>query len=308
MKPEMCARFFLDHLAVERGSSRNTLDAYRRDLAVYAERLKKNGIVEVEAVRPSDVTEFLKAERGEGRSPQTISRRLSAVRGMHRFAVESGTATDDPTREIVGPKKVRKLPGALGVAEVERLLGSASGEEPLALRDRALLEFAYATGVRASEAVSLDLDDLEADPELVRVRGKGDVERWVPVGKIARRAVSRWIDEGRPPLLKGVPRSAVFLNARGSRLSRMGFWQVIKRHALKAGVRPDVSPHSLRHSFATHLLEGGADLRVVQELLGHADLSTTQVYTKVDRTYLSEIHATFHPRGGVPSTPGPGGA
>ena len=296
MRIATCIGLCLDTLSVERDASPHTLAAYRRDLAKWTEYLKRHGRVEVGEASAKDVAGFLQAERRAGRSPATIARRLSAVRGLHRFAVEAGDASDDPTREITGPRKVRKLPGALSVPETERLLEATAGDGPLDLRDRALLELAYATGVRASEAVGLDLVDLDSDPELIRVRGKGDVERWVPLGTIARAAVARWIERGRPPLVRERREGALFVNRRGTRLSRAGFWTVIKRRARAAGIRRDVSPHSLRHSFATHLLEGGADLRVVQELLGHADLSTTQIYTKVDRTYLAEIHRTHHPR------------
>jgi integrase/recombinase XerD len=296
LKLRTLAESFLAEMAVERGASPHTLDAYRRDLAGYLKWLSRRGREEAADVAPDDVTGYLEAERKAGRRPSTIGRRLSAIRGLHRHGVEAGAAEIDPTREIVGPRKVRKLPGALAVPEIERLLASPNGDEPLALRDRALLEFGYATGVRASEAVGFDVADLDLDPDLVRVRGKGDVERWVPLGDHARRAVARWVETGRPALLRDREEPALFLNARGRRLSRMGFWTVIKKHARAAGVRGDVSPHTLRHSFATHLLEGGADLRVVQELLGHADLATTQIYTKVDRTYLTEVHRTFHPR------------
>ncbi len=296
MKLDTAAQLFLDHLAVERDVSPNTLAAYRRDLAIYAESLGQAGVVEVESVGREDVTKFLHRENRAGRSAATLSRRLSAVRGLHRFAHASGLAEEDPAREVAGPRKARRLPGALSVPEVEALLRSPRGDTPLGLRDRALLEFGYATGLRATEAVAVDVSDLEQDDGFVRVRGKGGVERWVPVGEHARAAVAAWLRDGRPSLL-GVRREpALFLNARGRRLSRMGFWLVIKRHARGAGLESKISPHTLRHSFATHLLEGGADLRVVQELLGHADLATTQVYTQVDTTYLAEVHRTFHPR------------
>jgi integrase/recombinase XerD len=296
MRTETAARLFLDALAVEKGLSRRTLDAYRLDLAAYAEHLARRGVDEIGGARPDDVTEFLRGQRERGRAASTVSRRLSAVRGLHRFAIGAGAAGTDPTREVAGPRRLRRLPGALSVADVERLLASPRGSEPLALRDRALLEFAYATGLRAAEAMGVDLADLDAEPGLLRVRGKGDVERWVPVGRVAERAVEAWVRDGRPALVRDRRETALFVNQRGRRLSRMGFWLVIRRHARAAGLVRKVSPHTLRHSFATHLLEGGADLRVVQELLGHADLSTTQVYTKVDTTYLSEVHRTHHPR------------
>jgi integrase/recombinase XerD len=286
---------YLDELAVERGASRNTLDAYRRDLAAWAAYLEAAGIADLAAVSAEDVTSFLRRERSRGRSAATVSRRLAALRGFFRFAHAEGSAAEDPTREVFGPRRVRRLPGALSVAEVERLLEAPTGDAPLAVRDRALLEFAYASGVRVSEACAVDVADLGVEPGMVRVRGKGGVERWIPVGRIARRALQDWIRRGRPALA-APGEAALFVNARGRRLGRHGFWRVLRGHVRAAGIRRAVSPHTLRHSFATHLLEGGADLRVVQELLGHADLSTTQVYTKVDTTYLAEVHRTFHPR------------
>jgi len=289
-------RLFLDELAVERGLSRHTLDAYRRDLAAYAQHLDASRIADVERVKREQVTGFLARERKRGRSPATVGRRLAAVRGLHRFAVSEGIAEEDPTREVSGPRNLRRLPGALTVPEMERLLDAPRGDGPLVLRDRALLELGYASGTRVSELTALDVADLEEEPGMIRVRGKGGVERWVPVGGYARRAVRTWLRRGRGELLRDDREPALFLNARGGRLSRAGFWRILKAHARTAGIRRPVSPHTLRHSFATHLLEGGADLRVVQELLGHADLSTTQIYTKVDRTYLTEIHRTFHPR------------
>jgi integrase/recombinase XerD len=296
MNVRTAVRLFLDELAVERGLSRHTLDAYRRDLAAYALHLDASRIEDVERVRREEVAGFLVRERKAGRSAATVGRRLAAVRGLHRFAVSEGIAEEDPTREVAGPRNLRRLPGALTVPEMERLLDAPRGDGPLPLRDRALLELGYASGTRVSELTGLDLADLDEEPGMIRVRGKGGVERWVPVGGYARRAVKTWIRRGRPKLLRDDRQPALFLNARGGRLSRAGFWRILKAHALTAGISRPVSPHTLRHSFATHLLEGGADLRVVQELLGHADLSTTQIYTKVDRTYLTEIHRSFHPR------------
>ncbi|MDP7032047.1 MAG: site-specific tyrosine recombinase XerD [Gemmatimonadota bacterium] len=296
MKLEDAKRRFLDELSVERGASKNTLDAYRRDLAAYVEALRKREVVEVEHVTPTLVAEFLESETKRGRAPTTVRRRLSAVRGLHRSALRAGLAGEDPTREVVGPRRTRKLPGALTVPEIERLLAAVPKEGPLALRDTALLEFGYATGLRASEMASVNEGDLDEEPGLVRVRGKGEVERQVPVGRIARHAVEAWRRKGRPSLLRGRREDALFLNARGGRLSRAGIWLAIRRHARAAGLGGSVSPHTLRHSFATHLLEGGEDLRVVQELLGHADLSTTQIYTRVDTTLLSEVHRSAHPR------------
>jgi integrase/recombinase XerD len=287
---------YLDELAVERGLSANTLTAYRRDLTAYVAHLARRKVTAMSDVTHDQVTAFLQHERKAGRSAATIARRLTSVRGWHRWAVAESHAGTDPTADVFGPRKVAKLPGALTVPEVERILEAASEATPLGLRDRALLEFGYATGVRASEAVAVNLEDLDDEPGLLRVKGKGEVERWVPVGGEARRAIDRWTAGGRIELTRGRRESALFVNQHGRRLSRMGFWLVIKRYALRSGLDRGVSPHTLRHSFAKHLLEGGADLRVVQELLGHADLSTTQVYTKVDRTYLTEVHRSFHPR------------
>ncbi|MGQ0722750.1 MAG: tyrosine recombinase, partial [Candidatus Eiseniibacteriota bacterium] len=241
------------------------------------------------------LTSCLGGVGSRGRRGANVRRRLAALRGLFRFAHAEGSAAEDPTREVSGPRRLRRLPGALSVAEVERLLDAPSGDAPLALRDRALLELAYATGVRVSEACAVDLADLGVEPGMLRVRGKGGVERWIPVGRVARGALQEWTGRGRPALA-APGEAALFVNARGRRLGRHGFWRVLRGHVRAAGIRRAVSPHTLRHSFATHLLEGGADLRVVQELLGHADLSTTQVYTKVDTTYLAEVHRTFHPR------------
>lgn len=287
---------FLDDVATERGLALNTCAAYRRDLDAYQRALRTEGVEDIERVRREDVTTFLRRERDAGSSPATLGRRLAAVRGLHRFAHERGLAADDPGREVSGPRRARKLPGALTIPEVERLLAAVRGDEPLAQRDRALLELAYATGLRASETVGVDVADLAEDEGFLRVRGKGSVERWVPVGRLARRAVDEWVARGRPLLARDASEPALFVNRRGRRLTRAGFWLVLGRHAKAAGLQRRVSPHSLRHSFATHLLEGGADLRVVQELLGHADLATTQIYTRVDTAYLAEVHRTFHPR------------
>jgi integrase/recombinase XerD len=287
---------FLDEVAGERGLARNTCAAYRRDLQAYERALSALGVTEIGQVARQHVTGFLRRERDAGRSAATLGRRLAAVRGLHRFAHDRGLAARDPAREVSGPRRTRRLPGVLTVPEVERLLAvPRQGDERLVLRDRALLELAYATGLRASETVGVDVEDLDEDPGFVRVRGKGGVERWVPIGAHARRAVAAWLRDGRPRVARNAG-GALFLNLRGRRLTRAGLWLVLRRHAARAGLRRKVSPHSLRHSFATHLLEGGADLRVVQELLGHADLATTQIYTRVDIEYLAEVHRSFHPR------------
>jgi integrase/recombinase XerD len=290
------ARRFLESIAVEKGVSPRTSESYRRDLDVYIAALDREGAREIDEIRAEHITRFLESEHRAGRAPTTLARRLAAVRGLHRWAQSSGISRRDPTRDAKGPKRPNRLPKALSVVEVEALLAGARGDDPLAQRDRAALELAYATGLRASELVAVNESHLDEEPGMLRVLGKGRVERWVPVGEIARDAVDVWRRNGRAALAGPHAGDALFVSRRGRRLSRLGFWTIVRDRAAAAGLSSRVSPHTLRHSFATHLLEGGADLRVVQELLGHADLSTTQVYTRVDATYLREIHRGFHPR------------
>ncbi len=300
---------YLEHLAVERGLSSNTLAAYRRDLERYAAFLAGERVVRPEQVRPEQVSGFLAAIRTgqDGRAALTASsaaRTVVAVRGFHRFLVLDGVVAADPAGEVRPPPAPRRLPKAIGVHEVELLLEAASAVgTPASLRDRALLEVLYGSGARISEAVGLDLDDVDGDRGLVLLRGKGRKERLVPVGSFAVTALQAYLVRARPGLAvrgRGVP--AVFLNSRGGRLSRQSAWAVLRAAAERADLAPKVSPHTLRHSFATHLLEGGADVRVVQELLGHASVTTTQIYTKVTADTLREVYAAAHPR-----ALGPGG-
>jgi integrase/recombinase XerD len=291
---------YLAHLAVERGLAANTLASYRRDLRRYAEHLRSRGRAELDQVAESDVRAFLAALReGDGEHPALVAssaaRAVSAVRGLHRFALREGVTAHDPAHEVRPPRQLRRLPKAITVDEVERLI-AASGPDgaPLTLRNRALLEVLYGTGARISEAVGLAVDDLEDDQ--VRLRGKGGRTRVVPLGRYARAALDAYLVRARPGLLahgRGTP--AVFLNARGGRLTRQGAWEVLQAAAERAGLA-GISPHVLRHSFATHLLDGGADVRVVQELLGHASVTTTQVYTLVTVDKLREVYAAAHPR------------
>ncbi|MEJ2853962.1 MULTISPECIES: site-specific tyrosine recombinase XerD [unclassified Saccharothrix] len=281
---------FLDHLAVERGTSRNTLDSYRRDLRRYAEHLDRVGVGELGAVGEQHITAFAASLRGEGLAESSVARTLVTVRGLHRFAHREGITAHDPARDVHPPTPPRRLPKALPVDDVLRLLDTAGG-----LRDKALLELLYSTGARISEVVGLDVDDVDTAERTVLLDGKGGKQRLVPVGRPALAALEAYLVRARPGLVKrGTP--ALFLNARGGRLSRQTAWQVLKTAAERAGVTAEVSPHTLRHSFATHLLEGGADVRVVQELLGHASVTTTQVYTLVTVNTLREVYATAHPR------------
>jgi integrase/recombinase XerD len=299
-------RTYLDHLSVERGLATNTLSSYRRDLRRYAGYLGELGIDDLDAVTEQTVTAFLVSLR-EG-SPEhpplsatSAARTVVAVRGFHKFCVRDGLATTDPASAVRPPAAAKRLPKALPLADVEAILeASGAPGTTLALRDRALLEILYGTGARISEAVGLDIDDLDLVDGTALLRGKGGKQRLVPVGTYAREAVEHYLTRARPELVTaGGARAsiaAVFLNARGGRLSRQSAWSVLVKTAERAGVTRDVSPHTMRHSFATHLLEGGADVRVVQELLGHASVTTTQIYTLVTVDNLREVFAAAHPR------------
>jgi integrase/recombinase XerD len=292
---------YLDHLTVERGLSRNTLASYRRDLLRYAEALTAAGIGDLGAVGSGEITRHLAGLRAEGLASSSAARAISAVRGLHRFAAREGLVGVDVAAEVKPPAPPKRLPKALDVDQVTRLL-AAGDDSPLGLRDKALLEFLYGTGARISEAVGAAIDDLDLgdDPAAV-LHGKGGRTRLVPVGGYAKDALGAYLVRGRPALAeKGRGTPAVFLNARGGRLSRQSAWTILHRAARTAGLPVEgphaVSPHTLRHSYATHLLDGGADVRVVQELLGHASVTTTQVYTLVTVERLREVYATAHPR------------
>jgi integrase/recombinase XerD len=305
-------RAYLDHLLVERALAGNTLSSYRRDLDRYQQWLTAAGIGALEAVGTGHVAQFLATLRvGDERHPplsvSSAARTVSAVRGLHRFAAAEGLTTGDPAHDVHPPTPGKRLPKALSVYEVEQLLAAAGAEtdaDPLVLRDRALLEFLYGTGARISEAVGAAVDDLDladgADgtaDSTVRLSGKGGKSRLVPVGGYACRAVSAYLTRARPALARaGGGHGALFLNARGGALSRQSAWSILRRAAQRARLDGSVSPHTLRHSFATHLLDGGADVRVVQELLGHASVTTTQVYTLVTVDKLREVYTTTHPR------------
>ncbi len=296
---------YLRHLTIERGMAKNTLLAYKRDLGKYLEALEKMGITDSAEITEIVVRNFAQALVSEkGLVATSVARILAAVRGFHKFMLFEGISDNDVSAAVKPPKAPKRLPKAISIQEIEILL-KAAGPEPddvagagdiIRVRDRAILELLYATGARVSEIVNMDLDDL-IDPEIVRLFGKGSKERIVPVGKYAQAAVAAYLVRVRPTLAtlsRGTP--ALFLNQRGSRLSRQSIWQIISNAALAAKLGVEVSPHTFRHSFATHLLEGGADVRVVQELLGHASVTTTQIYTLVTVDALREIYASSHPR------------
>jgi integrase/recombinase XerD len=287
---------FRDYLALEVGNSVHTVDNYLRDLRRLVAHAGRSGARGPTAITAAQLREFVYALKDLGLAPATIRRQISAIRTYYKFLVGEALAARDPSERIESPKLGRTLPSVLTVTEVERLLAAPNTDEPLAIRDRALLEFAYATGARVSEVVALRLQDVMYEDGLARLFGKGSKQRLIPVGRRALGAVALYAREIRPAFDHGQGKGFVFLNARGTRLSRVGAWAVIKRAARTAGITKRVTPHTLRHTFATHLLEGGADLRAVQEMLGHADLSTTQLYTHVDRDYLRAVHRQFHPR------------
>jgi len=294
---ELLQNFLLNHLHLERGLSENTREAYRRDLIRYIQFLESLQITRPQDVSQTHISQFVQLLAELGLSASSISQNLSAIRSFHRFLLNENLSPSDPTEDVESPRLRRKLPVVLTVAEVENLMAQPDISNPQGLRDRAMLEFLYATGVRVSELIQIKQGDLRLDSGFVRILGKGSKERLVPIGSQAIAFVGRYQREARPLFYRpGRSDDILFLTRRGDSFTRMGFWKMLKDYAQKAGIRKNVSPHTLRHSFATHLLEGGADLRAVQEMLGHADISTTQIYTHLDREYLKEIHQTFHPR------------
>ena len=288
---------FINYLAVERGLSSNTLMAYRRDLAQYFTFLNEKKSKDARAIERKDITDFMQEQKGRGLSTTSICRSLSAIKMFHRFLVREGLAKTDPTNLIDMPRLWKRIPDVLSVPEIEAMLGSAKGGHWQAVRDRAILELFYASGMRVSELINLKLDSINLEVGYVRCIGKGRKERIIPVGKRAREALGKYCAAARQKLNKGNVSSALFLSRLGKKMSRQSAWKIIKRYARKTNIKKVIKPHTLRHSFATHLLEHGADLRSVQEMLGHSDISTTQIYTHVDKERLKAVHKQFHPRG-----------
>ena len=287
---------FLEHLVVERGLAQNSLDAYRRDLTRYAGHLRGRELA-LTALDRTVIPRYLLALREAGLNPRSVARHLSAIRQFHRFLVREGLAAEDPTAHLESPRPWRRLPGVLSGEEVERLLTPRPLTTPQAVRDRAMLEVLYASGLRVSELVGLRLSDLDLHIGVVHVLGKGNKERLVPLGDAAMESLRTYLAQGRPRLEKGRASPHLFLGRHGRGLTRQMFWILLGRYVRAAGITKRVTPHTLRHSFATHLLERGADLRIVQLMLGHADIGTTQIYTHVSRARLKAIHAKYHPRG-----------
>jgi integrase/recombinase XerD len=301
--PAAAARRYLDHLTVERGLADNTLAAYRRDLERYVAFLRARGIKDLDAVDPQVIRSFVASISASTHGPDeeaykatSVARTLSVVRTFHRFALREGMVTDDPTAGVVRPRLPRGLPHPLTLEEVTAVIEAPAPGTPTGVRDRAILELLYGAGLRVSELTGLDVDDLDLEEGGVRVLGKGSKERDVPLGRMAQDAIGAYLRTARPSLATARSRGALFLNARGGRLTRQSCARLLAGHARRAGVRRTVTPHDLRHSFATHLLEGGADVRVVQELLGHASVATTQIYTLVTTEHLRTAYDMAHPR------------
>lgn len=295
MSLETMAARYLDHVAVERGLSKLTVESYRSDMRLYIDFLRGIGIRTPERIDIETTLAFV-AAIAPGRSTASRARILSAVKGFHRFVYHEGAVSKLEIDGVSSPKVLRKIPFVLSPQELEKLLDQPD-TTIYGIRDKALLELAYATGMRVSEICRLTMELLDRDHRLVRVRGKGKKERIVPYGKKADAALGDYLNHSRPILVRGESSPFVFLNYRGGPISRVSFWKMLKRYAAQAALPAEITPHTLRHSFATHLIEGGADLRAVQELLGHSSIATTQIYTKLDMDYLLEVHRTFHPRG-----------
>lgn len=288
---------FIDHISVERGLAHNTILAYRRDLTGYVEFLARHKIKAPDAVKRKDVTEFMFSQKKAGLSPKSIGRSLAAVKMFHRFLVRERITNENPTDLVETPKLWKTVPDVLSTQEVEAMLQASKGRNWQAVRDNAVLELFYATGMRVSEMVNLTLDQINIQGGYVRCVGKGNKERIVPIGRSAKEAVTKYCERIRPKLIKSDETQVLFLSRLGKKISRQSFWKIVKKYKNKANIKKEIKPHTLRHSFATHLLEHGADLRSVQEMLGHADISTTQIYTHVDKERLRTIHKDFHPRG-----------
>ncbi len=294
---EAALDLFLAHIRVEKGLAQNTIEGYGRDLRRYLDDLAEQGLADWGAVGREHLLAHLDHLRRGGISARSQARALSAIRSLHRLLVAEKVAPADPTEHVDGPRSGQRLPQLLSRAEIDRLLAAPATRTAAGLRDKAMLELLYATGLRVSELVGLSVNDVHLETRMLLARGKGSKERIVPVGAPAAAALRAYLDRARARLLKGRRSSKdLFVTPRGSRMTRQGFWKLLNRHARQAGIARRISPHKLRHSFATHLLAGGADLRAVQAMLGHADISTTQIYTHIERSHLQRVYAAHHPR------------
>lgn len=287
---------FINYLSVERGLASNTLESYGRDLRQYSQYLQVDTEANLDSVSRSTIVNYLLYLQTQGKATATVARRLAALKAFYQFLMREKMINSDPTANLESPKLEKRLPKVLTVTEVERLLAQAKAGDPSGMRDRAMLELLYATGLRVSELVDLNVKDVNLETGYIRCTGKGSKERIVPLGSLAILSCREYVTSGRAKLVKNREELSLFVNHHGHRLTRQGFWKIVKRYADDAKIEKDITPHTLRHSFATHLLENGADLRSVQEMLGHADISTTQIYTHVTRGRLKEVYARAHPR------------
>lgn len=287
---------FINYLSVERGLAINTLESYGRDLRQYSEFLETDDETPLDSVSRTTILNYLLYLQSQGKATATIARRLAALKAFYQFLMREKRINADPTANLESPKLEKRLPKVLSVSEVERLLAQPEAGQPAGIRDRAMLELLYATGIRVSELVSLDVADVNLDMGYIKCSGKGSKERIVPLGTLAIQSCRDYLGAARLRLVREREEQALFVNHHGHRLTRQGFWKIVKKYAEDAKIDKEITPHTLRHSFATHLLENGADLRSVQEMLGHADISTTQIYTQVTRGRLKEVYAKAHPR------------
>jgi len=295
---EIFLKEYLAHIKLEKNLSQNTVSSYKNDMTTFITFLKDFGIDDPSKVSSDNIGGFFKVLKELGLSGSSSARYFSSLKGFFLFLLKNKYIIKNPIEKITAPKMSKKLPGVLDVNEVEKILSTPNGSNKLGLRDKAMLELFYACGTRVSELINLKVNDLFFDDEIIRVFGKGSKERLIPIGSSAIKWVGEYLKKSRPLLMKkSKSENNLFLNSRGSKLSRMGVWKIIDRYVKEAGIEKDVHPHTFRHSFATHLLEGGADLRAVQEMLGHADISTTQIYTHIDRDYIKQVHKQYHPRG-----------
>ncbi len=293
---ERILKDFIYYLSVEKGLAENTLESYQRDLKKYLGFLKKRGIKAFNATTKKLIVEYLAEQKDKGLAVSTITRNLASIRSFYQYLLMEQIILENPAGELESPKAEKKLPTVLSFKDVDLLLSQPQVKENIGMRDKAMLELLYATGIRVSELVSLNLDNVNLKMGFLKCEGKGNKERMVPLGSVAIKCLQDYIQNGRLKLLNQKDERALFLNQHGKRLTRQGFWKILKKYARKTGINAEITPHTLRHSFATHLLENGADLRSVQEMLGHADISTTQIYTQITRKKIKEIYNQTHPR------------